>query len=264
MSRASGEPSNPEVGELTVGVVVPAAGSGQRMGGRAKPFLELAGEPILLRALRPFLEHSGVREVVVSLPTDHAESPPAWLMEADGRIRVVAGGDTRRDSVWAGLQALSDALDVAVVHDGARPLVSRDVVRRCIDLAGRGVAGVAGVPAVDTMKEVDDGGHVVATPDRSRLWHAQTPQAFPLDMIIDAYRRAFAEDFSATDDAVLVERIGGRVTMVESSKDNLKITRPEDLEVAESLLSRRRSSVESSVESSAESSAMAVEEGPAS
>lgn len=233
MSRPADDPSNSEEADLAVGVVVPAAGSGQRMGGLAKPFLELCGEPILLRALRPFLDHPAVREVIVSLPPDRAESPPAWLIEADRRIRVVAGGETRRDSVWAGLQALSDALDVAVVHDGARPLVSREVVGRCIAVAGRGVCGVAGVPAVDTMKEVDDSAHVVTTPERSRLWHAQTPQAFPLGVIMDAYRRAFTEGVPATDDAVLVERVGGRVVMVESSSDNLKITRPLDLEIAE-------------------------------
>ena len=237
MSRPAGDPSNSEEGELTVGLVVPAAGSGQRMGGLAKPFLELCGEPVLMRALRPFLDHPAVQEVIVSLPPDHAESPPAWLIEADQRIRVVAGGETRRDSVWAGLQALSDALDVAVVHDGARPLVSREVVGRCIAVAGRGVCGVAGVPAVDTMKEVDGGGVVLATPDRSRLWHAQTPQAFPLGVIMEAYRWAFREGFPATDDAALVERVGGRVVMVESSADNLKITRPEDLDMAELVLS---------------------------
>ncbi len=239
MSRPAGDPSNSGEGEFTVGVVVPAAGSGRRMGGLAKPFLELSGEPILMRALRPFLEHSGVREVVVSLPTADAESPPAWLLESDQRIRVVVGGETRRDSVWAGLQALSGTLDVAVIHDGARPLVSRDVVDRCIGSAGRGVGGVAGVPAVDTIKEVDGDLRVLATPDRSRLWHAQTPQAFPLGVIMDAYRRAFAEDFPATDDASLVERVGGSVVMVESSGENLKITRPEDLEMAELMLSRR-------------------------
>ncbi len=97
---------------------------------------------------------------------------------------------------------------------------------------------MAGVPAVDTMKEIDGGGHVVATPDRSRLWHAQTPQAFPLGVIMDAYRRAVTEDFPSTDDAALVERVGGRVMMVQSSGDNLKITRPEDLKMAELMLSR--------------------------
>ena len=226
MSRPTGDQSNSDEGEFTVGVVVPAAGSGRRMGGLAKPFLELSGEPILMRALRPFLEHPGVREVVVSLPTSDAESPPAWLIDADRRIRVVAGGETRRDSVWAGLQVLSDALDVAVVHDGARPLVSRDVVERCIDLAGRGVGGVAGVPAVDTIKEVDGDLRVLATPDRSRLWHAQTPQAFPLDVIMDAYRRAVTDDFPATDDGALVERVGGRVVMVVCSRSGRPRARP--------------------------------------
>ena len=103
---------------------------------------------------------------------------------------------------------------------------------------GVGRGGVAGIPAVDTMKEIDGDGHVVATPDRSRIWHAQTPQAFPLGVIMDAYRRAFTEDFPPTDDAALVERVGGRVMMVESSGDNLKITRPEDLEMAELMLAR--------------------------
>jgi len=140
--------------------------------------------------------------------------------------------------VWAGLQALSDALDVAVVHDGARPFVSPDVVGRCIALAGSGVGAVAGVPVVDALKEVEDDGHIAATPDRSRLWHAQTPQAFPLGVIIDAYRQALAQGLLATDDAALVERVGGQVVMVESSPDNLKITRPEDLEMAELMLSR--------------------------
>lgn len=209
------------------------------MGGTVKPFLELCGEPILMRAVRPFLEHPGVREVVVSLPAAHAESPPAWLIEADERIRVVTGGDTRGESVWAALQALSGGLDVAVVHDGARPLVSREVVDRCIEVAGGGEGAVAGAPAVDTMKEVDDNGYVAATPDRSRLWHAQTPQAFPFDVLMDAYRRAFADGLPATDDAALVERVGGSVVMVESSRDNAKITRPEDLQVAELVLSRR-------------------------
>ena len=239
MSRPTGDQSESRDGEFGVGVVVPAAGSGQRMGGIAKPFLELRGEPVLLRSLRPFLDHPGVREVIVSVPMAHAESPPAWLIEADRRVRVVAGGETRRDSVWAGLQALSDALDVAVVHDGARPLVSPDVVGRCIALAGSGVGAVAGVPVVDALKEVEDDGHIAATPDRSRLWHAQTPQAFPLGVIIDAYRQALAQGLLATDDAALVESVGGRVVMVESSPDNLKITRPEDLEMAESILSRR-------------------------
>ena len=208
------------------------------MGGERKQFLELGGEPILLRAVRPFLAHPSVRVVVVALPAAAAEETPAWLTDLDSRIVVVVGGKTRRDSVWAGLQALTPDLDVVVVHDGARPLVSLDVVSRCIEVAARGVGAVAGFPAVDTMKQVDGSKGVIATPERESLWHAQTPQAFPAPQILDAYARAVNEDWPATDDAGLVERNGGAVTMVESPSTNLKITRPEDVAVAESILAR--------------------------
>ena len=222
----------------TVGVVVPAAGLGRRMGA-PKQFLELAGEPILRRALRPFLELSGVEAVVVALPQDRVAEPPDWLVKFDVRIEVVTGGPSRRDSVWACLQALPSELDVIVVHDGARPLVSSVVVARCIEIAAGGVGAVAGFQAVDTLKCVDAEGVVTATADRSRLWHAQTPQAFPGPGLIEAYRRAVAEDWSATDDSAFLERAGGRVMMVESSASNLKITRPEDLDAAAATLARR-------------------------
>jgi len=223
----------------SVGVVVPAAGLSRRMGGERKQFLSLAGEPILLRAVRPFLAHAGVRAIVVALPAEQVERVPPWLIDRDDRILIVEGGETRRDSVWAGLQALPPDLDVVVVHDGARPLVSPDVVARCIDVAAGGVGAVAGYPAVDTMKRVDDAGSVTGTPERSSLWHAQTPQAFPGVQILQAYQRAIAEDWPATDDAALIEKSGGAVVMVESSPANLKITRQEDLDVAESVLARR-------------------------
>ena len=222
-----------------MGVVVPAAGMARRMGGERKPFLNLAGEPVLLRSVRPFLAHPGVQAVVVALPADHVKQVPSWLIDLDDRMLIVEGGQSRRDSVWAGLQALPPDLDVVVVHDGARPLVSLDVVSRCIDVAAGGVGAVAGFAAVDTMKRVDEAGGVTATLERSSLWHAQTPQAFPGARIIEAYRRAVAEDWPATDDAALLEKSGGAVIMVESSPTNLKITHQEDLDVAESVLARR-------------------------
>lgn len=229
-----------EAGRIpSVGVVVPAAGMARRMGGERKQFLNLAGEPILLRSVRPFLAHSGVQSVVVALPADQVKQVPSWLIDLDDRMLIVEGGESRRDSVWAGLQALQPDLDVVVVHDGARPLVSPDVVSRCIDVAAGGVGAVAGFAAVDTMKRVDEAGGVTATFERSSLWHAQTPQAFPGAQIIEAYRRAVAEDWPATDDAALLEKSGGAVIMVESSPTNLKITHQEDLDVAESVLARR-------------------------
>lgn len=223
-------------GALRVGVVVPAAGLGQRMGGLRKPFLDLAGEPILAHALRPFLAERRVAAVVVVLAPDDAVDPPAWIEELDPRVEVVPGGRTRGESVARGIEALPDDVHVIAVHDAARPLVLPDVIRRCVDTAAYGVAAVAGCPAVDTMKVVDEGAYVRSSPDRSTLWHAHTPQVFPSELL----RRAYAAgDGGATDDASLVERFGGRIRMVDDGDSNPKVTRPSDLPVAEAILRAR-------------------------
>jgi 2-C-methyl-D-erythritol 4-phosphate cytidylyltransferase len=207
------------------------------MGGTKKPYLALAGEPILVHALRPFLAREDVVAVAVALAPEDAEHPPGWLTSLDARVAVVPGGETRTDSVRAALAALPPDLDVILVHDAARPLLTDDLLERCIRVAGAGRGAVAGHPAVDTLKEVDASGRVIGTPDRTRFWHAQTPQAFPAAMIREVYRESRA---GATDDAALVERMGGTVVMVESSPGNLKVTRPEDLAVAELYLAARR------------------------
>lgn len=219
-----------------VGVAIPAAGSGQRMGGVRKPFLELSGEPVLAHALRPFLADPRVVAVVVALGADEAARPPAWLLGMDPRVGVVPGGATRAESVRNALAALPGDLHVVAVHDAARPLVTPQVVSRCIDLAAAGEGAVAGCPAVDTLKEVDEGGRIVATPDRARLWHAHTPQVFPADVV----RRAYAGDLAgATDDASLVEGMGVAVRMVDGGSSNLKVTRPGDVLLAEAVLRAR-------------------------
>ena len=219
-----------------IGVVVPAAGSGQRMGGVRKPFLELEGIPVLLHALRPFLADARVTSVVVALAAADAADPPEWIADADPRIRVVEGGATRAESVRNALAALPE-VDAVAVHDAARPLVTPEVVARCIDIALAGEGAVAGCPAVDTVKEVDAGDRIVATPDRTRLWYAHTPQVFPAALL----RRAYAADLEgATDDAALVERVGGVIRMVDGGASNLKVTRAEDIPVAETLLRERR------------------------
>ena len=215
---------------------MPAAGAGRRMGGVHKTFLELGGQPILLRAIRPFLETPGVECVAVALPPDQAARPPGWLTGADPRIRVVAGGTTRGQSVAAAVAALPPGVEVVLVHDGARPLVARGLVRRCLRAAAAGRSVVAGVPAVDTLKEVDERGRVIRTPPRGRYWHAQTPQAFPRRLLERAHRRAREQGVEGTDDASLVELIGGDVEMVEGSPGNLKVTRPVDLVLAARLL----------------------------
>lgn len=206
------------------------------MGGIRKPFLELRGVPLLVWALRPFLEHPRVAAVAVALGKEDSVSPPAWLADLDPRIRIVPGGVTRGDSVGAALEALPGSVDLVAVHDAARPLVTRDILDRCLEVVGVGRGAVAGWPAVDTLKEVDPKGRIVATPDRARIWHAQTPQVFPRDLLVEAYRRAREAGLTDTDDAALVERIGGEVVMVRGAPGNLKVTRPEDLPLAEFFL----------------------------
>jgi 2-C-methyl-D-erythritol 4-phosphate cytidylyltransferase len=164
--------------------------------------------------------------------------PPAWLTSLDERIVVVAGGATRTESVRAGLAALPGALDAIAVHDAARPLVTPSVVAACIDLALAGFGAVAGCPAVDTLKRVDAARRVVETPGRDGMWQAQTPQVFPAGALRSAYADPAAE---ATDDAALVERFlpDVAVTMVDAGATNLKVTRPEDVVLAEAILRSR-------------------------
>lgn len=235
MSGAPGRDPEPAT-DVRVGVAIPAAGSGRRMGGVRKPFLELLGEPVLLHALRPFLGDSRVVCVAVALGAEDAAAPPSWLTSADPRVRVVEGGATRGASVARALEALPDDVTVIAVHDAARPLVTARTVSGCIEVAAGGEGAVAGCPAVDTMKTVDADARVIDTPDRSRLWHAHTPQVFPALVL----RRAYASGLlDATDDAALVEATGTPVRMVDDGGLNLKVTRPDDIGVAEAILKTR-------------------------
>jgi 2-C-methyl-D-erythritol 4-phosphate cytidylyltransferase len=221
---------------MRTGVVIPAAGRGTRLGGRRKPFLELAGEPVLVHALRPFLQHPSVEAIAVALPPSDVAAPPAWLAALDPRIRLVPGGEERGDSVRAALAALPAELDVIVVHDAARPLVSAAIVERAIAAAGRGLGVVVAVPVTDSIKEVAADGRIVGSPDRRRLWAAQTPQAFPAALLRAAYQRAEQEGITATDDAALVAHCGGTVVVLEGDPANLKITTLTDLVIAAALL----------------------------
>lgn len=215
--------------------MVPAGGSGSRMGGAVrKQYLELAGEPILVRALRPLLADARVEWIVVALPAEDVEARPFPL--PDGVI-AVAGGADRGDSVRRALAAVPEAADVVLIHDGARPLLSGAVVDRTLRAVSGATGAIAAVRVVDTLKRVSNDGVVTDTVDRRELWRAQTPQAFPRTVIVDAYRRAAEEGVDATDDAALVERYGGRVVVVEGDTSNIKVTRPEDLALANLLLS---------------------------
>lgn len=222
-----------------IGVVVPAAGSGARMGGAFKPFLDLSGVPMLARSLAPFFERDDVVSIVVALPAALAPEPPPWLVR-DPRVRIVPGGAERGDSVRNALAALPADLDTILVHDAARPLVTAEVIERCAAAAASGRSVIAGVPVTDTIQQVASDGTIVATPDRASLRAAQTPQAFPATVIREAYARAAQDGIRATDDAALVARCGVEVVVVEGAQDNIKITTPADLALAEAMLARAR------------------------
>lgn len=223
--------------------IVVAAGRGARMGASvAKAFLSLAGRPMLAHTVEAVERAQSVAEVVVVVAPADVEATQALLARrGPGKVAaVVAGGAQRQDSVFAGLQRTGDA-GVVVVHDGARPLVDPTVIDAVAAAAARTGAASAGLPMRETVKDVD-AGSVTTTLDRSRLWIAHTPQAFRAELLREAHRRAREHGTQASDDAALVESLGHRVQMVVDSPSNLKITVPDDLEMAEALLARRSGS----------------------
>lgn len=217
-----------------VAVLVPAAGVGRRMGGVRKPFIEVAGRSILDWALSGFLDRDDVVELVVALGGGDA----GGIAGGDPRIRVVEGGDSRFGSVAGAFDRVESPATVIAVHDGARPFPPAAVIDACIRLAASGCGAVAGIGAVDTVKRTDTTGKIVATPPREDLWYAQTPQVFPRELFARAVAHCRAAGIAPTDDAAMVEELGEEVRMVSSSTTNLKITRPEDLVVAEAYLAR--------------------------
>lgn len=220
--------------------VIVAGGAGTRFGGAVrKQYLAVGGTPVLLRAIRPFLNHPRISAVVVVLPPDDVAHPPAWL--ADLPIRIVAGGAERGDSVLNGVLATPEDAARVLIHDGARPFVSTGIIDRVLD-ACADVGAIAAVPVTDTIQQVDVAGVILHTPDRSALWQAQTPQGFPRAGILDAYRRAAEEGITGTDDAALYTRYIGPVRVVMGAYDNLKVTRPDDLPMAELIAARSSSS----------------------
>jgi 2-C-methyl-D-erythritol 4-phosphate cytidylyltransferase len=216
---------------VTIGVVIAAAGRGSRLGAAGpKAFLPLAGRTLLSRCLDPFLAHPEVRAISVAVP----DPDTPGIVVPDPRLRVVRGGDERQDSVRAGLEALGE-VDVILVHDAARPFASRALIDR---VAAAAFAHGAAVPAVtipDTLKRVDADGRVVATLARDGLHLAQTPQGFRPDIIRRAHEAARRDGVVATDDAALVERLGGAVFVVPGDPANIKITAPADVRLGEAI-----------------------------
>jgi 2-C-methyl-D-erythritol 4-phosphate cytidylyltransferase len=221
-------------------VIVPAAGRGERLGpGAPKALRTLAGQPILLHAVRNLATARDVDMIVVAVPEDSVEESRALLAGIELPLVIVSGGETRQDSVARALLALPPEVDVVLVHDAARPLVPAEVVDRVAAAVRAGASAV--IPTlgvVDTIKEVDADGVVQATLDRSRLHAVQTPQGFVRDVLQTAH--AASDGADATDDAGMVERMGVKVHVVPGHEEAFKITRPLDLVLAEAILVRRR------------------------
>lgn len=224
----------------TAAAIIPAAGCGTRMRlDHPKQFHMLAGAPILIHAVRAFLANPNIGRCIIVVPDDWIEKTHNLFAQYSldrTSLTVTAGGRRRQDSVQAGLALLDDTTDVVLVHDGARPLISQEIIDRCCLAARKHGAAIAAIPVKDTLKRAAEDRIVVATVDRQELWQAQTPQAVRLSLLQRAYRESNGAD--VTDEASLLERAGIPVYIVEGSETNLKITRPEDLRLAENILHR--------------------------
>lgn len=223
---------------MSVGAIIPAAGSGSRMGGARKPFLELAGKPLLQYCLDVFFAVPEIEQIVIALPSSELTSPPAWLQHE--RVLLVAGGAQRADSVRAGLAVLPQEIGIVIVHDAARPLLEPAMIRAVLEHARNGVSATVALQVTDTLHHVDDELRIIETPDRSKFWRAQTPQAFPRNVLEQAYARS-ADVSAATDEAGLVARAGFPVRVVPGDVRNIKITTPGDVALAEAAFAQRLS-----------------------
>lgn len=217
--------------------IVLAGGSGSRMGAqRNKVLLKLAGKPVIVRAVDAFTNL--VDGVILISREEDIPDMRAAMAAANLPVTIVAGGDSRQASVWNGLCALPESCTHVLIHDGARCLVDEGTIRRCMASVENHGTGVAAIPAIDTIKQVDADEIVTATPDRSQLRAVQTPQGFTVELIRRAHMSAQQEGFLGTDDASLVERLGHPVRLTEGNRRNIKLTTPEDLIMAETFLGR--------------------------
>lgn len=218
--------------------VIVAAGSATRMGGIDKVMAELRGEPMIVRTVRAFQQCDAIREIVIVTREDLIRPISALCAKMDKVKAVVAGGKTRQESVWLGLNSLSKDVKLAAIHDGARPLITQAVIDRTVRAAHSYGAAAPAVPVKDTVKVVKSG-LVMATPDRDSLRAVQTPQVFDFDLLRGALKKAEEAGASVTDDCSAVELMGMSVKLVEGDEENIKVTTPLDLKIAELLLEER-------------------------
>ena len=226
--------------------IVLAAGRGTRMNSsKNKVFMLLAGKPILLHSVLTFSACPEVDNLIVVAAPDEVAHVENMLSSLSGikTWQVVSGGSERQYSIANALKAMSQSANIVLVHDGARPLIDLQCINSVIQAAAAHQAAVVAVPVKDTIKTVNDSGDVTGTPERRTLWSIQTPQGFKADILRQAYKQAAQDGYLGTDDASLVERIGATVKIVVGSYDNIKVTTPEDLIIAEALTKGKASAL---------------------
>jgi 2-C-methyl-D-erythritol 4-phosphate cytidylyltransferase/2-C-methyl-D-erythritol 2,4-cyclodiphosphate synthase len=228
-------------GNWTVAAVIAAGGSGTRMNsGIPKQFLEIAGKPILLHTIESVLAIEEIIQVVIAIPSEHIKTAESILQRLpQEKVRCVEGGSSRQESVRNGIAHIGRDADVIMVHDAVRPICDRDMMLRVLEAARGKGAAVPGIPATDTIQRVSRRGRVLATPPRQELYAIQTPQAFHSGILKSALDRAHDAGFLGTDESSVVRWAGHPVVVVPGSPDNIKITRPMDMELAGLLIAKR-------------------------
>ena len=224
-------------------VIIPAAGSGTRLGSRLpKPFIPLNGKAILEHTIAQFLPVEGISQIIVATSRASFERVESIFENFEGasvELLFVEGGKERQHSIENALKHVNPDIDLVAIHDAVRPFISREKIEHCAKSALEFGGAILAVPAKDTIKKVDSSGIIVETPDRANLWQAQTPQIFKKDLLLKAYKKAKDDNYLGTDDASLVEYFGGKVKIIEGDRKNLKITYPIDLIIAEHIVQNR-------------------------
>jgi len=227
--------------------IIPAGGSGKRMDSRfPKQYLPVGDIPLLVHTLKIFQLSLLIDDILLVVPEEDIHKVGSLIVERYSLSKVsqiLAGGNKRQDSVKNGLDVIGDDCDIVLIHDGVRPFISGELIRLAVQEAAKHGAVAVGVPVKDTVKRVDQDGWILETLNRQMLWLTQTPQAFRRLIIQEAYQRAYQDHFYGTDDASLVERMGHPVRMIPATYENIKITTPEDLLLAELLIKTRKVTV---------------------
>ncbi len=227
-------------------VVIVSAGRGSRMKADInKQFLKLKGKEVIAHTIDKFYNNKNIDEIVVVVKEDEADFFRRNIIDKYGykNIKIAFGGKERQDSVFNGLKAVNERCDIVLIHDGARPFVTDEIIKNSIECAKKNKCVIVGVPVKDTIKIINKDNEVCDTPNRSTLWSIQTPQVFEYLSIIKAHKIAKEKSYYGTDDSMLMEYLGYNVKVIEGSYNNIKITTPEDLKIGEEILNENKKEI---------------------